>query len=254
MTHRARLQRVPLIDITTSSVVDARARVGMRAVPREALATLRAIGARRRPRARASVARGSSEAAERVFASTSESATAKLARALARTARNGDVICLRGRVGSGKSALARAFVRARLGDARADVPSPTYLVQQRYETATGEVHHYDLYRLTGEGEVLAMCDLRESANGAISVVEWSERLGRLTPEERLEVHVEATSGEASEVGEVIQTDEDDADEEDEEDEEVDGEEVDEAYVDVAPRMYRLVGFGRWASLVRELEL
>ena len=100
VTHRARLQRVPLIDITTSSVVDARARVGMRAVPREALATLRAIGARRRPRARASVARGSSEAAERVFASTSESATAKLARALARTARNGDVICLRGRVGS----------------------------------------------------------------------------------------------------------------------------------------------------------
>ena len=188
--------------------------------------------------------------------STSERATAALGAALARTAMLGDVICLRGPVGAGKSALARAFVRERLGDGGADVPSPTFLVQQRYETDGCEVHHYDLYRLRGEDDVRAMCDLGESGRGAISLVEWSERLGTLTPEARLEVHVSSTREANAGVGETIPCDESedevngDVDESIEEDEE-----VDEAYVDVAIRQFRLVGYGAsWTTRVKNLRL
>jgi hypothetical protein len=47
-------------------------------------------------------------------------------------ARAGDVICLHGDVGAGKSAFSRAFVRAVARDPYLEVPSPTYLLQQIY--------------------------------------------------------------------------------------------------------------------------
>ena len=198
-----------------------------------------------------------------------ERATERLARALAGACRAGDVLCLRGRVGAGKSAFARAFVRATFGDATMDVPSPTYLVQQRYEGVVGsagaggrttpppttrEVHHYDLYRLSDEEEIRAMVDLDESVNRATSLIEWSERLGRLTPSERLDVYVSVAEKDAT--GVVVRGDADEDDEED--DDEVyddDDDEVDEAYVDKAHRSYRFVpNGGDWESRLAALKV
>jgi hypothetical protein len=45
---------------------------------------------------------------------------------------NGDVIFLKGDLGSGKSVFARGFVRGALGDWKVDVPSPTYLLSNTY--------------------------------------------------------------------------------------------------------------------------
>lgn len=45
---------------------------------------------------------------------------------------NGDVIFLKGDLGSGKSVFARGFVRGALGDWKIDVPSPTYLLSNTY--------------------------------------------------------------------------------------------------------------------------
>ena len=195
-----------------------------------------------------------------------ERATERLARALAGACRAGDVLCLRGRVGAGKSAFARAFVRATFGDATMDVPSPTYLVQQRYEgvvgsagaggrttpTTTREVHHYDLYRLSDEEEIRAMVDLDESVNRATSLIEWSERLGRLTPSERLDVYVSVAEKDAA--GVVVRGGTEEDDEEDEVYDD-DDDEVDEAYVDKAHRSYRFVpNGGDWESRLAALKV
>jgi hypothetical protein len=133
-----------------------------------------------------------------------------------------------------------------------DVPSPTYLVQQRYHSAREavEVHHYDLYRLRDEGEIAAMVDLEESRAKATTLFEWSERLGALTPNERLDVYVRAVERErGSESGVLVKNDgvDDEFDEFDEIDEsameEGDDDEVDAAYVDLAPREFRFVAVG-----------
>ena len=199
-----------------------------------------------------------------------ERATERLARALAGACRAGDVLCLRGRVGAGKSAFARAFVRATFGDATMDVPSPTYLVQQRYEGVVGgtegggrpttttttsrEVHHYDLYRLSDEEEIRAMVDLDESVNRATSLIEWSERLGRLTPNERLDVYVSVAEKDAA--GVVVRGDAEEEEDEDEDEHYDDADdEVDEAYVDKAHRSYRFVpNGGDWESRLAALKV
>ena len=127
-------------------------------------------------------------------------ATRDIARALADVLTQGDVVLLRGDVGAGKTTLARAFVRRRLGDESAPVPSPTYLLQQVYDAAT-PIHHYDLYRLPtsgGDGEDgigaarTSMLDLATSFRDAITLIEWPDRLDCATafPAERFEVTID----------------------------------------------------------------
>ena len=78
-----------------------------------------------------------------------EAATAALAARAARLARPGDAILLDGPLGAGKSAFARAFLRAASGDPALEVPSPTFTLVQSYDLPGGAAHHMDLYRLDG---------------------------------------------------------------------------------------------------------
>ncbi|MDP6342293.1 MAG: tRNA (adenosine(37)-N6)-threonylcarbamoyltransferase complex ATPase subunit type 1 TsaE [Alphaproteobacteria bacterium] len=114
-------------------------------------------------------------------------ATAAVARALALAARPGDVICLYGDLGAGKTTFARGFLRA-LGVVE-EVPSPTFNLVLTYDTAAGPVWHFDLFRLTGAAEAHELGIEEAFANG-ISLIEWPERLGPLLPDDRIEVHLE----------------------------------------------------------------
>ena len=80
-----------------------------------------------------------------------EALTAALGRALAAEMRAGDVMLLDGPLGAGKTHLARAFIRARLGSPAEDVPSPSFTLVQTYD-ADPPVWHVDLYRLGDPSE------------------------------------------------------------------------------------------------------
>ncbi|WP_347138117.1 tRNA (adenosine(37)-N6)-threonylcarbamoyltransferase complex ATPase subunit type 1 TsaE [Paracoccus sp. SSK6] len=108
-----------------------------------------------------------------------EDLTAALARMLAATLRPGRTVLLDGPVGAGKTHFARAFIRARQGDAAEDVPSPTFTLVQTYDDPLGfEIWHADLYRLTDPSE-LAELGLEEALTDAICLIEWPDRLERL---------------------------------------------------------------------------
>ena len=112
-------------------------------------------------------------------------ATESLARRVARLIRLGDCLLLSGPLGAGKSALARALIRALAGDPALDVPSPSFTLVQSYETARGMVHHYDLWRVE-PGPDLRELGLDETLQD-ITVIEWPDRLGPLTPAEALAI-------------------------------------------------------------------
>lgn len=123
-----------------------------------------------------------------------ESATAALARRIAGLAAAGDVIALSGELGSGKTTFARAFINALPHPAGADsgaepVPSPTFTLVQTYDRDPAPVWHFDLYRLERPEEVYEI-GLEEALGGAISLIEWPERLGPLTPPVRLDIRLE----------------------------------------------------------------
>jgi tRNA threonylcarbamoyladenosine biosynthesis protein TsaE len=122
-------------------------------------------------------------------------ATEALGQRLAGLARAGDAILLEGPIGAGKSSLARAFIRARLGEAE-EVPSPTFTLVQVYddpgqgEGRVTEIWHADLYRLTHPDEVWEL-GLDEAFQTAICLVEWPDRLGKHLPPDALHLRLEA---------------------------------------------------------------
>lgn len=102
-----------------------------------------------------------------------DAATIAFGRELAGLLRPGDIVSLEGELGAGKSALARATIRALAGDPDLEVPSPTFALVQPYETRRGPVLHADLYRLghASEADELGLLD---NPQGFV-LVEWAER-------------------------------------------------------------------------------
>lgn len=112
----------------------------------------------------------------------SEAETVALAQAMAARARAGDAVLLSGNLGAGKSTFARAFIRARAGDASLDVPSPSFTLVQTYELDP-PVTHFDLWRLTGPDDVAELG--LDAALAGIALIEWPDRLGLLAPREAI---------------------------------------------------------------------
>lgn len=102
-----------------------------------------------------------------------ERATEELGSHIAAGLRPGDVVTLSGPLGVGKTAVARAIIKA-LGH-RGEIPSPTFAIVQPYESLDPPVWHVDLYRIEDPGELDELG--LDSQGEAILLVEWPERAG-----------------------------------------------------------------------------
>ena len=102
-----------------------------------------------------------------------------LARRLAAELRPGDVVCLEGDLGAGKTTFTQGLAAALGVEGR--VTSPTFCLVQEHRGGDAYLVHMDLYRLHGEDDVLAIGWEDYLAAGAIIVVEWPERAGALIP-------------------------------------------------------------------------
>jgi tRNA threonylcarbamoyladenosine biosynthesis protein TsaE len=96
--------------------------------------------------------------------------TEALGAELAARLRDGDVVLVRGELGSGKTTLVRGAARA-LG-VTDPITSPTFSIGHRYRGETVTVSHLDLYRLAGlQAEEPGLLDDYLGA-GRIAFVEW----------------------------------------------------------------------------------
>jgi tRNA threonylcarbamoyl adenosine modification protein YjeE len=119
----------------------------------------------------------------------------RLAELIALKIRTGDMLALHGDLGAGKTTLARALIRAVLGQPDADVPSPTFALVQTYDAPRLALAHVDLYRLAGEHEALELGIDELIERGAV-IVEWPERAPALSSPNRLDIALaECAAGE-----------------------------------------------------------
>ena len=124
--------------------------------------------------------------------SPSPEATRAIAAALAGVAEPGDVVCLWGELGAGKTVFAKGF-GAGLG-VRDTISSPSFVLMGEYQGRL-PLFHIDLYRLATPGEVLDGGLLDDRQSEGIVVIEWPDRLGDAIPRERLDVCIEGGADE-----------------------------------------------------------
>jgi len=124
---------------------------------------------------------------------TSDAAeTRRLAASVAAAAEPGDLVCLWGELGAGKTQFAKGF-GAGLG-VTGTISSPTFILMSEYEGRL-PLFHVDLYRLADGADALAGGIIDERQAAGVTLVEWPERMGDLLSARRLDVIIDGTGTE-----------------------------------------------------------
>lgn len=126
-----------------------------------------------------------------------ESATGRLAAALAPCVGPGFTLYLSGDLGTGKTAFTRALLRA-LGHA-GRVRSPTFTLAEPYNLSSFTLYHFDFYRFSNENE-WRDAGFEESIGGeTAAVVEWPELAGSGLPAPDLWLRLQSADDESSRI-------------------------------------------------------
>jgi tRNA threonylcarbamoyladenosine biosynthesis protein TsaE len=134
---------------------------------------------------------------------TSAAETIALGERLGRVAEPGDLLCLWGDLGAGKTQVAKGIARGL--DINATVNSPTFILMNEYAGRL-PLFHVDLYRLVDAADALAGGVIDDRQIDGVTVVEWPDRMGDVLPAGRLDVVIDGSGDEPREI-EVVTTDE-----------------------------------------------
>ena len=114
--------------------------------------------------------------------------TYSLGQRLGREAKKGDIFCLNGDLGVGKTVFTQGFA-AGLGITE-PVNSPTFTILQQYDAGRLPLYHFDVYRI---GDVSEMDEVGYEDcfyGDGVTLIEWPERIRELLPEHVVTVTIE----------------------------------------------------------------
>ncbi|HKY52991.1 MAG TPA: tRNA (adenosine(37)-N6)-threonylcarbamoyltransferase complex ATPase subunit type 1 TsaE [Anaerolineales bacterium] len=122
------------------------------------------------------------------FFSRSPEQTRRVGRRLGEALEMGDVICLQGELGAGKTTFVQGIAQG--WGSLDSVSSPTFILVNVYRRADrSQLFHLDAYRLDSAPEAEEL-DLDSMLSQGALLIEWPERMNGLIPKERLWVNLE----------------------------------------------------------------
>ncbi len=99
----------------------------------------------------------------------------------------GDIVCLNGDLGAGKTTLTKSIG---LGLGVSDyITSPTFTLINEYRGRL-PVYHFDVYRLENVDELYDLGFDEYFYGKGISIIEWAEKIEKLLPKERIVLNIE----------------------------------------------------------------
>jgi len=113
--------------------------------------------------------------------------TLAIGRAISKNLQLGDIICLFGQLGSGKTVLTKGIAQG-LRIKKEKIISPTFVLIREYK-AKFPFYHLDLYRLKEPRDILNLGYEEYLYNEGITVIEWADRLKYLLPREYLKIEL-----------------------------------------------------------------
>ena len=114
--------------------------------------------------------------------------TWELARALGKRAQKGQIYCLDGDLGAGKTIFAQGFA-AGLGIPE-PVNSPTFTILQQYEGGRLPLYHFDVYRISDVSEMEEIGYEDCFYGDGVCLMEWSQLVPEILPDPVIRVRIE----------------------------------------------------------------
>lgn len=125
---------------------------------------------------------------EKVIDSASPEETYLFAEKMGSGAKKGQVYCLTGDLGMGKTLFAKGFA-AGLG-IKENVNSPTFTLVQEYEEGRLPLYHFDVYRIGSEEEMFEIgCDDYFYGEG-VCLVEWADLINGIIPDGAVWINID----------------------------------------------------------------
>lgn len=121
-----------------------------------------------------------------LYKSNSAKETENIAKAFAKTLESGDVVCLNGDLGAGKTAFTAGLAKG-LGVSEY-ISSPTFTILNCY-SGTLPFYHFDVYRISDSDEMLDIGFDEYLSGDGVSVIEWAQLIEDILPDERYEVEI-----------------------------------------------------------------
>ncbi|WP_312814891.1 tRNA (adenosine(37)-N6)-threonylcarbamoyltransferase complex ATPase subunit type 1 TsaE [Sedimentibacter sp.] len=112
--------------------------------------------------------------------------TEQLGNIIGRCLDKGDVLCLDGDLGVGKTALTQ-FIAKEFG-VKEYITSPTFTIIKEYEGKL-PFYHMDVYRLDSTDDMYDLGYEEYIYSEGVTVIEWSEKIEEILPEERINIYI-----------------------------------------------------------------
>lgn len=117
-----------------------------------------------------------------------EEETFLFAKKFASVLRPGDMVCLSGGLGAGKTVFTKGVCE--YFGVREMVSSPTFTIVNEYAASDGrKIYHFDMYRLEEQDELIEIGFDEYLNSGAICLVEWPENIPDFLPAHRRQVTI-----------------------------------------------------------------
>lgn len=116
----------------------------------------------------------------------SESETEKLGTMIGNILKSGDIVCLTGDLGAGKTTITKSIARALGVDDY--VTSPTFTIVNQYEGRIN-LNHFDVYRISDVEEMYEIGYEEYFFSDAVNIVEWANLIEELIPDEHIWIDI-----------------------------------------------------------------
>ena len=123
-----------------------------------------------------------------IFEINSIKETTDLGIELGKLVNSGDIICLTGDLGTGKTHITKGIAQG-LGILD-NITSPTFTIVNEYEGGRLKLNHFDVYRVNDPDEIYAIGFDDYIFSDAVCVIEWANYIEEILPEELLHILIE----------------------------------------------------------------
>jgi len=117
--------------------------------------------------------------------------TQNLSEKISRIVKLGDTIFLYGEIGVGKTTFVRYLINHLEVENKikeSDILSPTFNIIYDYDIGKIKIHHYDLYRVKNNKDILEL-GMFENSKNLITIVEWPELI-ESKPKDRIDIYLQ----------------------------------------------------------------
>lgn len=113
----------------------------------------------------------------------SQEKTIEVGKLLGKLLKSGDIVCITGDLGTGKTVLTNGIAWA-LG-INEYITSPTFTIVNEYEREDVSLYHFDVYRISDPEEMYEIGFEEYLCTDGIVVIEWADLINDILPEDNI---------------------------------------------------------------------